>query len=64
MPGEDDFCKWMDVVQNGTAQCPPKKGKATLSSTALLLSGWTPEVCMASAFPNRWRNMNLMSLLG
>lgn len=44
MPGEDDFCKWMDVVQNDTSQCPPKAGKATLSSTALLLGGWVPEV--------------------
>ena len=44
MPGEDEFCKWMDVVQNDTVQCPPKKGKATLSSTVLLLGGWTPEV--------------------
>ena len=44
MPGEDDFCKWMDVVQNDTSQCPPKEGEATLSSTALLLGGWVPEV--------------------
>ncbi len=44
MPGEDDFCKWMDVVQNDTLQCPPMEGKATLSSTALLLGGWVPEV--------------------
>ena len=44
MPGEDDFCKWMDVVQNDTLRCPPKEGKATLSSTALLLGGWVPEV--------------------
>ncbi|KAK0512196.1 hypothetical protein JMJ35_005324 [Cladonia borealis] len=43
MPGEDDFCKWLDVVQNDTSQCPPREGKATLSSTALLLGGWVPE---------------------
>ena len=44
MPGEDDFCKWMDVVQNGKEECPPMKGKAILSSTILLVGGWTPEV--------------------
>lgn len=44
MPGEDDFCNCMSVVQNGTLQCPPKAGKATV----LLLGGWLPEVCTSS----------------
>jgi hypothetical protein len=85
IPGEDAFCNWVDIVQDGDdddaytqthaqalAQdyahqphpnflpdpfnpilyrqkrndkliCPPKKGKAQISSTILLLGGYVPE---------------------
>lgn len=85
IPGEDDFCNWVDIVQDGNddetltkthtqahAQdyahpphpdnlpdpfnpilhtqkrkdkltCPPKKGKAQISATILLLGGYVPE---------------------
>jgi hypothetical protein len=85
VPGEDAFCNWVDVVQDGNdddaytqthtqgltqdfayqphpnllpdpfnpilhrqkrkdkLNCPPRKGKAQISSTILLLGGWVPE---------------------
>ena len=44
MPGEDEFCSWIDLVQNGTRQCPPTEGPAVMQGKVLLLDGWVPEV--------------------
>ncbi|SLM39911.1 MD-2-related lipid-recognition domain [Lasallia pustulata] len=43
MCGEDNFCKWVEVVQNGTKRCPPEKGHARLQWTVMLVGGWIPE---------------------
>lgn len=44
MSGEDDLCNWVDIEQNGTESCPPRKENATVSWTVLLIGGWVPEV--------------------
>lgn len=84
LPGEDAFCNWVDIIQDGIdgeayeqthaqalaqdyahqshpdlpdhfnpilrmqkrkdkLSCPPKKGKAQISATILLLGGYVPE---------------------
>ena len=42
---DDAFKGWADVVQNGTKQEAPRKGRGTVEATTLLLGGWIPEVC-------------------
>lgn len=78
MPGEDDLCNWVDIIQKSSSDifaqpydtesllpalsnpsqyqskrnlgkrkdvhsCPPRKGKAKISSRILLLGGYVPE---------------------
>ena len=41
---EDAFKGWADIVQDGLRQDVPRKGKATVEATTLVLGGWVPEV--------------------
>ena len=43
MRGEDGLCNGVDIVQNGTKQCPPLTGNATVTWTAILVAEWIPE---------------------
>ena len=43
--GIDDLCNgWVRMEQAGRAQCPPKKGQATISKSIELPRGWVEEV--------------------
>ena len=40
---DDDMCNWVQPVQGGVAQCPPKQGKATISAS-IDLPRWVEDV--------------------